>query len=551
MKWSRIVLIVLAVVAGAVPAAAREYCCALTEVDKESGRVKAGEGAKGRTFDFVVTDSRARKTLQVGQPVDADFKKRDAWLPPAKKRYRILNIVAGSGRKGFEAKLQAVTTKRVDKLGNEVGVVGGREGQAAVVLSGPATPQGDHGPIVTLTSGNESLLRVPQAVEVAPRETSEKFTFITSPVAAPTEVTISASYNGVIKTGTVTVVPAKLLRITVAPVELLGGTSATGTAVFNGPPAAAGQLKVKLTSNNPAVSLPSSVSLEPGTTQLTFQVTTHGVDKETPVVITGSQADVQKEAELTLQPGVLEHFGHYNSQQPEYNQWDDAWRCTSPCNLSGWSYWRWVHVGLSAVAPPQGAVIALRSTDPNVVQVPATLTVPAGEWIEAFQFTVAPVTSEKRVELKASYRGVTKEVTIRVKPLIKPDLYILREVEFFDRHENPITSPPDSQPFRMCATVVSYGEEDPELGDYPSILTEPSMLRVSYINSRGTGRTFDVRTEFPSDINIGQARSTTPCAELPGLADGDHYEITLEADATKVVDERKEGNNKRNARIER
>jgi hypothetical protein len=79
------------------------------------------------------------------------------------------------------------------------------------------------------------------------------------------------------------------------------------------------------------------------------------------------------------------------------------------------------------------------------------------------------------------------------------------------------------------------------------------MLRVSYVNSRGTGRTFDVRTDFPPDINSssGQTRSTTPCAELPGLADDDHYEITLEADATKVVDERKEGNNTREARIER
>jgi hypothetical protein len=146
---------------------------------------------------------------------------------------------------------------------------------------------------------------------------------------------------------------------------------------------------------------------------------------------------------------------------------------------------------------------------------------------------------------------MTKEITIRVKPLIKPDLYILQAVGFFDRNQNPITSPPDSQPFRMCATVVSYGEEDPEFGDSPTIPADASMLRVSYLNSRGTGRTFDVRTEFPPDINVGQSRSTTPCAELPGLAEGDHYEITLEADATKVVDERKEGNNKRTARIER
>jgi len=84
-------------------------------------------------------------------------------------------------------------------------VVGGTAAQGTITLTGGA-PSG--GAVVTLSSTNASVVSVPASVTVVAGALSVNFGVNTSTVAANTAVTITATYNGVSRTTTLTVTPA-------------------------------------------------------------------------------------------------------------------------------------------------------------------------------------------------------------------------------------------------------------------------------------------------------------------------------------------------------
>ena len=84
-------------------------------------------------------------------------------------------------------------------------VVGGTAAQGTITLTGGA-PSG--GAVVTLSSANASVVSVPASVTVVAGASSATFSVNTSTVAANTAVTITATYNGVSRTTTLTVTPA-------------------------------------------------------------------------------------------------------------------------------------------------------------------------------------------------------------------------------------------------------------------------------------------------------------------------------------------------------
>jgi hypothetical protein len=88
---------------------------------------------------------------------------------------------------------------------NPSSVVGGNASTGTVTLTS-AAPTG--GAPVSLSSSNAGVASLPAAVAVAAGATSATFTVTTTTVAAVTPVTISAAYNGVTRTATLTVAPA-------------------------------------------------------------------------------------------------------------------------------------------------------------------------------------------------------------------------------------------------------------------------------------------------------------------------------------------------------
>jgi hypothetical protein len=186
-------------------------------------------------------------------------------------------------------------------------VTGGADATGTVTLTS-AAPAG--GALVALSSNQPAVAAVPASGTVLVPEgtSSAPFTVTTSPVAAQAQVTITASYLGVVRTAGLTVnpppPPAGLSSLGLNPASLTGGSSSTGTVTLSGP-APAGGATVALSSNTPAVAaVPASgtVLVPEGATSATFPVTTSPVAAQALVTLSATYLGVTRSATLTVNP---------------------------------------------------------------------------------------------------------------------------------------------------------------------------------------------------------------------------------------------------------
>src|SRR3989442_5628440 len=177
-------------------------------------------------------------------------------------------------------------------------------------------------------------------------------------VTASTSATISASYNGVTRTATLTVNPQPVLLFSlgVNPTTVTGGSNSTGTATLDGQ-APAGGAQVTLSSNNPAATVPGSVTVPAGATSAPFTITTSAVAASTSATITASYNGVTRTSTLSVTPPVVSSLG------------------VNPTTVTGGSNSTGT-VTLNGPAPAGGAPVTLSSNNPAAT-VPGTVTVPA------------------------------------------------------------------------------------------------------------------------------------------------------------------------------
>ncbi len=182
---------------------------------------------------------------------------------------------------------------------NPTTVVGGSISTGTVTLSGPA-PSG--GAIVSLTSSNTAVARVPASVTVAAGQSTAAFSVTTYAVTTATSVTLTASYSGNKVSATLTVNPPALSAVTLSPSTVKGGSTSNGTVVLNGP-APTGGVLVRLSSNNTAlVTVPSSVTVAAGSRSAKFTAQTKPTLTRTVVTISASSGSIVRRANLAVTP---------------------------------------------------------------------------------------------------------------------------------------------------------------------------------------------------------------------------------------------------------
>jgi alpha-tubulin suppressor-like RCC1 family protein len=268
-----------------------------------------------------------------------------------------------------------------------------------VSLTGPAAAGGA---IVILTSSNPAIAAVPASVTVAAGATqSPTFTITTNWVKASTPVTISASYGGVTKIATLTVNPPALSSLTLSPSTVIGGLSTGSNRVnLNGPAGPSGVV-VTLTSSDPGIAaVPPNVTVVAAAEQSPmFGIATNPVNTTTPVTISATYEGVTKTAALTVNPPALSSLA------------------LSPSTVVGGGSTVFNRVNLNGPAGSAGVVVTLTSSHPGIAVVPANVTVAAGQTSSPpFTMTTTPVTASTAVTITAHSSGVTKTVTLTVKP---------------------------------------------------------------------------------------------------------------------------------------
>ena len=129
------------------------------------------------------------------------------------------------------------------------------------------------------------------------------FTVATGVVSTSTTVTIRATYNGVSKTTSLTIVPASgLVGISMNPLSVPAGNTSTGTVTLSSS-APSGGAVVSLLSNNTAAVAPVNVTVNAGTSSGTFNVSTLAVGTATSGNIVGIYNGVNSTAPLTVNVG--------------------------------------------------------------------------------------------------------------------------------------------------------------------------------------------------------------------------------------------------------
>src|SRR5262249_13100677 len=271
-------------------------------------------------------------------------------------------------------------------------VAGGNPSTGTVTLTSAALPGGAAVPL----SSNNAVATVPSSVTVAGGATTATFTINTSPGTAPTPASITATFGGVQKSATLTVVPLQASGVSLNPATVVGGNPSTGTVTLNGS-ALAGGASVALSSSNTAVAgVPASVTVLAGNNSATFTITTSTVTSSTPVTITADFGGGQPAATLTVAPllGSL---------------------ALDPTTVVGGNPSTGT-VALNGPAPAGGTAVALASTN-AAASVPASVTVPAGASSVSFTVTTSTVSAAVSGSIPASFGGAQQSASLTVVPL--------------------------------------------------------------------------------------------------------------------------------------
>jgi hypothetical protein len=271
-------------------------------------------------------------------------------------------------------------------------VTGGTRTSCFFFLSDGAPPGGA---VLTITSSDPAVARVPASYTVGPSATYAAFRVLTAPVTSPTPVIITVSCGGVTCTATLTVLPGAVDSLSVTPEILAGGASATGVVTLTGP-APPGGAVVTLASDPPgAATVPESLVVPSGATAATFPIVTRQVAGLTPVTVTATCGGASRAAMLRLWPTTLASI----SLEPG--------SIKGSLSTSG-------RVTLTAPAPGGGTIVTLTSETPGLASVPGTVLVPAGESSASFRVTTRPVQGTSMVTLSASLAQETRQAYLMI-----------------------------------------------------------------------------------------------------------------------------------------
>jgi uncharacterized repeat protein (TIGR03803 family) len=165
-------------------------------------------------------------------------------------------------------------------------VIGGRPMQGLVAIAG-AAPTG--GAIVNVTSSSAAVT-VPSTVTIAAGAGYKYFPASANPVNVPTNVTITASLNGISKTGSVTVNPPILNAMSLSKISFKGGTGTSGTVYLNAPAGSQGVLVHLFLSNTSVASVAATVMIPAGQMSVPFGIESSATTKSAVVTVTASSA---------------------------------------------------------------------------------------------------------------------------------------------------------------------------------------------------------------------------------------------------------------------
>jgi hypothetical protein len=234
---------------------------------------------------------------------------------------------------------------------------------------------------------------VPAALTVPAGQFGTHFSVTTAPVTAPVTVKLTAMGGGSTVTTTLVVEPLRL--VAVDPIDY---ASYYGARIDLNGPAPVGGFTVAVTSSDPSlVTVPATVVVPAGSAFTFFPAVNQTAEAQT-VTLTITAGGVSVSTEATIKPARLGAVGVAQTRAPGGN------------TITG-------TVALYSFAPPGGITVALSSSDPSALEVPASVTVPAGADRVEFPVVLHTVDDTQRATITATQGTVTSTVAVTITEL--------------------------------------------------------------------------------------------------------------------------------------
>lgn len=277
---------------------------------------------------------------------------------------------------------------------NKSSVVGGTNCPAALALNGKTDV---NGAVVTLTSSNRAAAPIQSSVSIASKGQSVAFNIPTNPVDTLTQVTITATYNGISKSKQFTVLAPTLSSLALGNKIIVGGANVTGKVAVTGP-AGPHAITVALSSTDTtAATVPSSVTIPVGVANATFAITTKPVSSTKAVYIKATIGSYNKTTPLSVQPPSLNSI-----------------TTGSPSYQGGKSIV--FTVGINGAAPTGGTPVTLSCDHPEIVNVVSPEVITAGAKSKTFAWGTKKVTGNVVVKITATAGNQTLVAQVTITP---------------------------------------------------------------------------------------------------------------------------------------
>lgn len=187
------------------------------------------------------------------------------------------------------------------------------------------------------------------------------------------------------------------MTMSLAGWHVLGGDKTVGT-VYLTDPAPAGGTAVGLSTGDPNISTPPSVTVPQGQQTATFDVNVGNVPTEQ-VLVTATLNGFSQSSLLTVDPAPM---------SISVNKASLVGGSTTAVTGT---------IAIKDPAPAGGLLVNLSSTDPSV-GVPATILVPAGKTKKTFAVTHSKVSSTKDLTIDASALGIVRKAAMEINPFL-------------------------------------------------------------------------------------------------------------------------------------
>lgn len=220
-------------------------------------------------------------------------------------------------------------------------------------------------------------------------------------VNAPAVPQIVATCGSSVVNAGIHIDPFKITEMALNPSSVQGGATSAGSVTLNAKPGdKLGAITVALSSDNPAVTVPATVSVTPHTSTAAFLASSSVVSTQATATLTATLGSSSKSTQLTVTAAGLANFTITPSTV----------KVSSGSPVTG-------TVTLGSPAPAGGALIVLSSSLPPLATVPLSVTIPQGQTTANFAVSYASTTTiQANVTITAGYAGQQLTATLTLKP---------------------------------------------------------------------------------------------------------------------------------------